>query len=306
MRGLAVVLGALGLIAGATAAPAEPARLDLAALVRRAQTSERGRMAQADRAQAAARVDEADAARWARVTATGFVAPSPHIVCVDPSCTSTDPSGFALDFEGVYAGGKLELTQPLFTFGKLSAVREAARLGLAAQDGLAAAAAGDPRSTRPGLLGPRRPASCAGCSRTATSRSSTPSPLRSAHRRRRHRRHHPGSAAVELLLAEARPARRRAPGRAQALAAVRSPASDNAADIDEQPLEPLSFALAPDEKTDIAAAKAVRGRRRPRRREPPPARRSRGPPVLARSRAGRQHRLRPRPGRRRCAERLLQ
>src|SRR5688572_21795031 len=87
------------LVQRAETARAESARLDLAALIRRAQHSERGRMAQADRAQARARVDEADAARWARITATGFVAPSPHIECTDPSCTATDPSGFALDFE---------------------------------------------------------------------------------------------------------------------------------------------------------------------------------------------------------------
>lgn len=126
-----------------SAAHAETARLDLQALVRRAHAGARGRMALAERAQARAKVDEADAARWAKVTATGFVAPSPHIVCTDPTCTRTDPSGFALDFEGVFAGGRLELTQPLFTFGKLSAVRDAARLGLTAQHALGDAAAGD-------------------------------------------------------------------------------------------------------------------------------------------------------------------
>jgi outer membrane protein len=238
-------------------AHAEPARLDLDTLIQRAQGGDRARMAHADRAQAAARVGEADAARWARITGTGFVAPSPHIECVDPSCTATDPSGFALDFEGVFAGGRLELIQPLYTFGKLAAVRDAARSGLVAQDALTAAAAGDlaldaaraywglklARELRWMLEDGDEEISDA-ITRIEQRLADGDTDVSIQDRQR-----------VELLLAEARIQLAEArQGEAQALAAVRALAGDDTADIDEEPLEAVGFTLAPDEHPALTAA----------------------------------------------------
>ncbi|MEZ4401654.1 MAG: TolC family protein [Kofleriaceae bacterium] len=130
---------ALGL--GTRAARAEPLTLD--ALIAQANRSARVTMAEADRAAAAARVAEADGARLPRVTATAFAAPSPEIRCVDAACTATDPTDFALRFSGAFIGGTINLTQPLYTFGKISAGRAAAKAGLAAQAALEAGVRGD-------------------------------------------------------------------------------------------------------------------------------------------------------------------
>jgi outer membrane protein TolC len=103
----------------------------------------RARMADHETAAAAARVTEADAARLPRVRGTAFATISPRIECVDPACTETSPRNFALDFEGLFGGAQLDVTQPLWTFGKLAAARRAARAGLDAQRALADEAAGD-------------------------------------------------------------------------------------------------------------------------------------------------------------------
>src|SRR6185503_6020710 len=54
-----------------------------------------------------------------------------------------DPQNFALRFDGFFGGAQLDVTQPLFTFGKLAHARSAARAGLDAQRALANEAAGD-------------------------------------------------------------------------------------------------------------------------------------------------------------------
>ena len=132
---------------GGDDAPEAPApegvrRLDLPALTAASHRSARARMAARDTAGAAARRDEADAARLPKITATTFVAPSPDIRCLDPECGTTDPESFAIRLSGVAYGGSVQVTQPLYTFGKLSAVREAARAAVDAQTALEDALAG--------------------------------------------------------------------------------------------------------------------------------------------------------------------
>lgn len=100
-------------------------------------------MAQRDSDAAAARIAEADAARLPRVKATAFATASPNITCVDSQCTQTVPQNFALDFSGVFASAQLDVTQPLYTFGKIAHARSAARAGRDAQIALADEAAGD-------------------------------------------------------------------------------------------------------------------------------------------------------------------
>jgi outer membrane protein len=138
-----LVIGLLVLSSLASAARAEPPRLTLEQVIAKALASPRAAMAEDDRAAATARVDEADAARLPRVKATAFGTISPEIHCVDPACTMTDPKNFALRFSGLFGSAQLDVTQPIYTFGKIAHARSAARAGLDAQRALADEAAGD-------------------------------------------------------------------------------------------------------------------------------------------------------------------
>jgi outer membrane protein TolC len=100
-------------------------------------------MATGDRDMAAARVSEADAARMPRAKGTAFGTISPEITCDTPDCTRTSPQNFAWNFDGFFGGAQIDLTQPLYTFGKIAHARAAARAGLDAQKALADEAAGD-------------------------------------------------------------------------------------------------------------------------------------------------------------------
>jgi outer membrane protein TolC len=205
-------------------------------------------------------VDEADAARWAKVTATAFVAPSPEIRCEDADCIRTDPDEFALRFAGAFGGAQASLTQPLYTFGKLSAARDAARAGLVAQGALADAAAADlavdaaraywglklARELR-WMLEDGEEQIASAVQHLDERIADGDSEITPQDRQR-----------VDVLLAEARVQLADArTGEAQALAAVRALAEDATVDIDEQPLEPLGFEPATD---DDAVAKAEAGR----------------------------------------------
>jgi outer membrane protein len=132
MRSL--LIGVVLLPGLAVAAP--PSRLTLEEVTARAMT-------EGDRAAAAARVDEADAARWPRIKATALGTISPDIQCNDAACTMTDPQNFEFDFSGVFGSAQIDVTQPLYTFGKIAHARSAARAGLDAQRALADEAAGD-------------------------------------------------------------------------------------------------------------------------------------------------------------------
>lgn len=124
-------------------ASAAPIKLTLEQAISKALTGPKARMAEGDRAAAAARVTEADAARFPRIKITAFITASPEIDCQDIGCNTTDPQDYAFDFSGVFGGGQIDVTQPLYTFGKIAHARSAARAGLAAQTALANEAAGD-------------------------------------------------------------------------------------------------------------------------------------------------------------------
>src|SRR5262245_4453588 len=132
----------LALVVVPTIASAEP-KLTLQQVIEKALANPRVQMAQDDGDAASARVDEADAARLPKLKATAFGTLSPRITCLTPDCTRTDPQNFAVRFKGVFGGGQLDVTQPLYTFGKIAHARTAARAGLDAQRALVDEAAGD-------------------------------------------------------------------------------------------------------------------------------------------------------------------
>jgi len=118
-------------------------KLTLDQVIAKAVANPRVQMAESDRDSAAARVDEADAARLPRLKLTAFATISPEIHCLDAACDMTSPTNFAFRFSGLFAGAQLDVTQPLYTFGKIDHARAAARAGLDAQNALADEAAGD-------------------------------------------------------------------------------------------------------------------------------------------------------------------
>lgn len=135
-------LFALALLVLPTTAHAAP-KLTLAEVIARTLAGPKVQMANHDSAAAGARVKEADAARLPRIKATAFGTLSPEIRCLDPLCTNTDPRNFEFQFKGLFGSAQLDLTQPLYTFGKIGHARNAARAGLEAQHALADEAAGD-------------------------------------------------------------------------------------------------------------------------------------------------------------------
>jgi len=123
--------------------PPAATKLTLDQVIAKAVANPRVQMSEGDRDAASARVDEADAARLPRVKVTAFTTISPEIHCDDPVCDKTSPTKFAFRFSGLFAGAEIDLTQPLYTFGKIEHARKAARAGLDAQMALADEAAGD-------------------------------------------------------------------------------------------------------------------------------------------------------------------
>src|SRR5690242_18329547 len=138
MRRILLVLALLPRLALADAP-----KLTLEQVIAKAVANPRVEMALSDEQSAAARADEADAARYPRIKGTAFGTISPEINCVNADCTRTSPTNFAFRFSGVYGFGQIDLTQPIYTFGKISHARAAARAGLDAQKALADEAAGD-------------------------------------------------------------------------------------------------------------------------------------------------------------------
>jgi outer membrane protein TolC len=260
LRGVPIAVLTVCLLTAGDGWAEDPVRLTLDQLVGRAQASQRAQMAAADRDAAAARVDEADAARWAKLTASAFVAPSPEIRCDEPTCIQTSPDELALRFAGAFGGVQASLTQPLYTFGKLGAARDAALAGLAAQGALADAAAADlavdaaraywglklARELR-WMLEDGEEQIAKAVERLDERIAEGDAELTPQDRQR-----------VDVLLAEARAQLADAKaGEGQALAAVRALAEDAAADIDEDPLEALAFEPAADEDA-VARAEAAR------------------------------------------------
>jgi outer membrane protein TolC len=142
-RAALALLGALLLFT--ELAGAAPKRLTLPEVVARARSNPGARAAEAEREAARARADEARGARWPRITLTTFLAPSPEIRCNNPECTSTSPVDFAITFQGmgVFGGARIELFQPIYTFGKLDAAAAAGDNALGMQSALAERVKGD-------------------------------------------------------------------------------------------------------------------------------------------------------------------
>lgn len=92
-------------------------------------------------------------ARWAwlpRGELNAVFAPTPEIRCFDDagdpdeqSCVRTNIREIAFNINGVFGRAQLELGMPLYTFGKLSAVGNAARAGVALEQARLAAARRD-------------------------------------------------------------------------------------------------------------------------------------------------------------------
>src|SRR5262245_61890947 len=90
---------------------AAPPKLTLEQVIAKALSSAKVRVADGDTAIAAARITEADAARWPRIKGTLFGTASPEVRCLDPACTITNTRDISLNFDGVYGSAQLELTQ---------------------------------------------------------------------------------------------------------------------------------------------------------------------------------------------------
>src|SRR5690349_18116242 len=121
MRLLVLVLALLPAVAAA-----DPPKLTLDQVIAKAIANPRVQMAASDRDAAEAKIDEADAAMFPRIKGTAFGTISPEIKCNDyPACADTSPKNFAFRFSGFFGGAQLDLTQPLFTFGKIHHARAA-------------------------------------------------------------------------------------------------------------------------------------------------------------------------------------
>src|SRR4051794_13373762 len=85
-------------------------KLTLDQVIEKALSGPRIAMAEGDRDSAAARVDEADAARLPRIKATAYATISPEIRCIDKAtCIETEPKQFALKFSGLFGGAQLDV-----------------------------------------------------------------------------------------------------------------------------------------------------------------------------------------------------
>lgn len=121
---LAIVV-VLGFVRDARAEQSET-EAELSSLIRRAQDNPLATAAQARTEAAAAQEREIAGKRWASLDATAFVAPSPRIRCDNIDCTQTSPRDVTINVAGLAAGINLNLSQPLYTGGKIHYAREAA------------------------------------------------------------------------------------------------------------------------------------------------------------------------------------
>jgi outer membrane protein TolC len=106
-------------------AAAAPKHLKLSEVIAKVRDNPAARAADAERDAAKAQADEARGARWPRIQITTFLAPSPEINCDNADCTRTSPVDFAPTIRGVFGGARVEVLQPIYTFGKLDAAAEA-------------------------------------------------------------------------------------------------------------------------------------------------------------------------------------
>ncbi len=142
MRTFVLVASLAALSTPATPALAEAPKLTLEATIAKALVGPRARMGASSVDVAEARLGEAKALRLPRIKATLFGTISPEIDCLDPACTRTDPTNFAFRYDGLWGGGQLDITQPLYRFGASSGF-SAAKAGIAAERYLSDEVAGD-------------------------------------------------------------------------------------------------------------------------------------------------------------------
>jgi len=117
----------------------KPTRLTLPELMARAKSNPLSRAARQATLAAKARVAEARGARLGSISVTSFLAPSPNIECRDeagatvkrPSnwreCDSTNNKDVSIGISGIFTGVRATWTLPVFTFGKLGAIGDAAK-----------------------------------------------------------------------------------------------------------------------------------------------------------------------------------
>jgi outer membrane protein TolC len=239
---------------------AAPKRLSLDDAVARARTNPLVRAATEQRRVAEARLSEARGARFPRAEVVSFLAPSPDITCLNADCTRTDPRDPRLAADGIFAGVRVGVIQPIYTFGKIDAAIDAAGSAAQASDALAAGVVADLalETTRSyygiGLArelvsmledGERQ---IAKGKQTLVERLDRGDPDVTIQDRLRLDTF---QAEVALRLSEARE------GEALALLALRTLVGDSEADIAETSLEPLAFPLS-DAKNYVARARSGR------------------------------------------------
>lgn len=131
----ATVFVAVAVVAIATPAGAEPLSRSTAIAIALQQNPQVA-AARARVAQAHAQKDQADAARWPQFTLELGVGPSLKATLVEGTAvqsTETSFSDLSFDDISVVLGGRLNIVQPLYTFGKIDYRREAADHGVAAR-----------------------------------------------------------------------------------------------------------------------------------------------------------------------------
>ena len=259
-RLLAAALTAVVAAAAAAPASADGPRLTLAELTARAQAGPRAKMARSESEAARARVSEVGSALFPRVTATAFAGPSPKIACADAGCDATDPDGFAWSVDGVWTGASLDVVQPVYAYGKAGPARRAARAGVAAMEALEDESAGD--------VAVEAARAYWGLKLARELRYMLEDGIDQLNRARERlvERVAEGTGEVTIqdqqrldtIIAEANIQLEDATqGEEIALAAVRALAGDDTADIDDAPIEPIAYELAPD--ADYLG-RAVKGR----------------------------------------------
>jgi outer membrane protein TolC len=240
-------------------ARADAPKLTLEQVIEKATANPKVEMADADGASAAARVDEADAARLPRIKITAFGTISPEIHCLDTNCTQTEPRNFAFKFDtGFFGTAGIDLTEPLYTFGKIGHARAAARAGLDAQHALADEAAGDAAvDAARAYWGLKLARELGGMLDDGideidkATKDFAAKPDVTIQDRQR----------VAVLLAEAKAQRAEAAqGEGQALAGLRAITADANVDIDDSELAAVDYTL-PDAKGIVAAANEHRPQR---------------------------------------------
>jgi len=118
-------------------------RLTLEQIIALVRDNPRARLAREETAIRKAQMREASAARWTKIDLQGWLAPSPEIECANADCSRTSNSEVQARLGGLFTGVKLEVAQPLYTFGKLDAVSRAARTATLASTHLEDAVMGD-------------------------------------------------------------------------------------------------------------------------------------------------------------------